>query len=124
MYVAGQSHPLKQSAEMFLESVSGGKVDGCTSTEVLQEILYRYVALNRRDLAHEVYELFAQLCPVVLPVTLSDMDRAKQLLAAKSKLAVRDCVHAAVMINNDISTIATFDRAFDSIDGIDRYVFP
>ena len=47
---------------------------------MLQEILYRYSALTRRDLAAAVYDLFAQLCPVVLPVTLADTDRAKALL--------------------------------------------
>ena len=53
-----------------------GEVEGCTSTEVLQEILYRYVGLRRPDLALEVYDLFVGLCSTVFPVTLADTDRA------------------------------------------------
>ena len=69
-----------EPARRFLARVRAGEVEACTSTEVLHEILYRYVALRRLDLAREVYDLFVSLCPVVLPVTLADTDRAKQLL--------------------------------------------
>ena len=43
MYVAGRDHPLRDPSRRFLARVQGGEVEGCTSTEVLQEILYRYV---------------------------------------------------------------------------------
>jgi predicted nucleic acid-binding protein len=33
---------------------------------------------------------------------------------------VRDAIHAAVMLNNDVARIATFDSGFDQIDGIER----
>ena len=81
MYVAGRDHPLREPARRFLERVRTGEVEGCTSTEVLQEILYRYVGLRRPDLATQVYELFVQLCPVVFPVTLADTDRARDFVA-------------------------------------------
>jgi predicted nucleic acid-binding protein len=42
MYVVGKAHPLRDPALRFLERVRSGAVDGCTSTEVLHEILYRY----------------------------------------------------------------------------------
>jgi uncharacterized protein len=118
MYVAGRDHPLRDPARRFLARVRAGEVEACTSTEVLQEILYRYAALRRLDLAREVYDLFVSLCPVVLPVTLADTDRAKQLL--DGRVGVRDAVHAAVMLNNDVERIATFDQGFDDIDGIAR----
>ena len=71
MYVAGREHPLREPARRFLARVRDGEVDGCTSTEVLQEILYRYVGLHRVDVALEMYELFVRLCPTVFPVTLA-----------------------------------------------------
>lgn len=80
MYVAGAEHPNREPACRFLAQVQAGEVEGCTSTEVLQEILYRYSALRRLDLAREVYDLFVQICPVVLDVTLADTDRARDLL--------------------------------------------
>lgn len=49
MYVAGRDHPLRDPARRFLARARAGEVDICTSTEVLQEILYRYAALKRLD---------------------------------------------------------------------------
>lgn len=120
MYVAGREHPHREPALRLLERVRSGEVEGCTSTEVLQEILYRYHALDRLDLAVEVYDLFVELCPEVFPVTLADTDRARRLLVEVSGAGVRDALHAAVMLNRGVSTIASFDRGFDAIPGIER----
>jgi hypothetical protein len=120
MYVAGRAHPLREPARRFLGRVRAGEVGACTSTEVLQEILYRYVGLGRPDLAAEVYELFVQVCPVVLPVTLADTDRAKALVVGGTRIGVRDALHAAVMLNNGVRDIATFDTGFDDIPDIER----
>ncbi len=120
MYVAGRPHPHREPARRFLEKVRSGEVKGVTSTEVLQEILYRYSAIRRLDLAGAVYDLFVQICPVVLPVTLADTDRARELLPGLRKASARDALHTAVMINNGIRDIATFDGAFDDIPGVRR----
>lgn len=120
MYVAGREHPNREPARRFLGRARTGEVPICTSTEVLQEILYRYVALERVDLAMTVYDLFVEVCPVVLPVTLADTDRARDLLRESTGLSVRDAVHAAVMLNNEVTDIASFDEGFDRIAGIRR----
>jgi predicted nucleic acid-binding protein len=120
MYVAGRDHPNREPARRFLDRVRTADVEGCTSTEVLQEILYRYAALQRLDLAGEVYDLFVQLCPVVFAVTLADTDRARAMLSRSSPVGVRDAIHAAVMLNNEITAIATFDSAFDRVSGVSR----
>jgi predicted nucleic acid-binding protein len=120
MYVAGRDHPNREPARRLLERVRAGELEGCTSTEVLQEILYRYAALRRLDLAGDVYDLFVQLCPVVFAVTLADTDRARSMLARESSIVVRDAIHAAVMLNNEVTSIATFDVAFDRVPGISR----
>ena len=120
MYVAGREHPHRGPALRFLERARAGEVEICTSTEVLQEILYRYVALNRRDLAGSVYDLFVQMCTVVLPVALADTDQARRIIAEHPAIGVRDALHAGVMLNHDLSDIATFDEGFDRIPGIRR----
>lgn len=120
MYVAGKEHPCREPSRRFLERVRAGEVDGCTSTEVLQEILYRYAGLGYLDLAHQVYDLFLQVVPTVFPVALADTDRARELLREVRAISVRDAIHAAVMKNHDVRRIATFDRGFDSIPGIER----
>jgi predicted nucleic acid-binding protein len=120
MYVAGRDHPLRDPARRFLERARSGEIDICTSTEVLQEILYRYAGWKRLDLASAVYDLFVQLCPTVLPITLADTDRARTLLTTAGGLSSRSAVHAAVMLNHEVSQIATFDDAFDRLEGITR----
>jgi len=120
MYVAGAGHPNRAPALHFLEKVRSGEIEGCTSTEVLQEILYRYSAIGRRGLAAEVYDLFVQLCPVVFDVTLADTDGARQLLLTYPELSARDCVHVAVMQSHELDVIATFDTGFDRVAGIRR----
>jgi predicted nucleic acid-binding protein len=120
MYVAGRDHPLRDRARRFLARVQAGEIEGCTSTEVLQEILYRYVGLRRPDLAVEVYDLFVGLCLAVFPVTLADTDHARDLVRGGTVASMRDLVHAAVMLNNGVTSIATFDGGFDHVKGIER----
>jgi predicted nucleic acid-binding protein len=60
MYVAGKDHPHRDPSRRFLAAVQRNEIEGCTGTEVLQEILYRYSALQRIDLAREVYDLFVE----------------------------------------------------------------
>jgi predicted nucleic acid-binding protein len=120
MYVSGGAHPHREPARKFLERVRRRQVEAYTSTEVLQEILDRYSALGRRDLAREVYDLFVEICPVVLGVTLADTDRARDLLGAVDGISARDAVHAGVMLNHEVEWIATYDSGFDRIPGIRR----
>lgn len=120
MYVAGRVHPNREPARHFLGRVAKGEIEAYTSTEVLQEILYRYSSLGRRDLAREVYDLFVELCPVVFSVTLADTDRARDLLCASEGISARDAIHAAVMVNHEVGWIATFDAGFDRVAGIRR----
>lgn len=121
MYVAGREHPNREPARHFLGQARTGAVQICSSTEVLQEILYRYAALGRTDLATSVYDLFVEICPVVFPVTLADTDRTRALLPGLADVSVRDALHAAVMLDNGVTEIATFDAGFDQIRGITRF---
>jgi predicted nucleic acid-binding protein len=116
MYVAGREHSNREPSRRFPRRVREGKVDACTS--------YRYASLNRLDLAGEVYDLFVEICPVVLGVTLADTDRARDLVCGGIGASARDAVHAAVMLNNDVEWIATFDSGFDEISGIRRMRLP
>lgn len=124
MYVAGAAHAHRDAAREFLRRVQTGEISGCTSTEVLQEILYRYSALRRLDLVSEVYDLFVQVCPVVFEITLADTDLARDLLLTTDDISARDAVHAAVMLNHGVESIATFDEGFDRVPGVRRFDLP
>ena len=120
MYVAGAEHPNREPATRFLESAGEAGLDLCTSTEVLQEILFRYTVLGRADLAERVYDLFVALIPEVFTVTLADTDLAKRILLSTPGLSARGAIHAGVMLNRDVTSIATFDRGFDRVEGVGR----
>ena len=100
--------------------VRTGEAEGVTSTEVLQEILYRYSAIGRKEMGRDLYDLFVEICPVVLSVTLADTDKARDLLLAVDGISARDAVHAAVMLNHEIKWVATYDAGFNGIPGIRR----
>ena len=121
MYVAGRAHAHRTPSKVFLERVQDGTVEGCTSIGVLEEILSRYTAIGRRELARDVYDLFVETCPVVFDVTLADTDRARDLVNTSDRCSARDAVHAAVILNRDIEWIATFDRGFEAVPGVRRF---
>ena len=52
-------------------------------------------------------------------MTPADTDRAKQLLVGQ-EMGAREAIHAAVMLDNDVRTIACFDRGSDRLGGIER----
>ncbi|WP_419940515.1 type II toxin-antitoxin system VapC family toxin [Candidatus Palauibacter sp.] len=120
MYVAGADHPNRDPSVRFLEEAQDDGLELCASTEVLQEILYRYAGLGRRELGARVYDLFVALMPEVFDVTLADTDLAKTILLSHAGISARDAVHAGVMINREVRVIATFDRGFDDIEGLTR----
>ncbi len=124
MYVAGAEHPNKAPATRFLETAADKGFELSTSTEVLQEILYRYTVLGRPELADRVYDLFVALIPEIFSVTLADTDLAKEILLSTPGLSARDAVHAGVMLNRGVTSIATFDRGFDRIEEIARADLP
>ncbi len=56
MYLVGRSHPLKSQAEELLEAAVTSGERLVTSAEVLQEILHRYVAIDRRDAIQPAFD--------------------------------------------------------------------
>ena len=120
MYVAGAGHPNRDPARLFLRRVQSGELEACTSTEVLQEIIYRYSRLGRLDLARPVYDSFAEVCPVVIGITLAGTDRARELICSTQGISARDAVHGATMLNHEVGWIATFDTGFDQAPGVRR----
>jgi Predicted nucleic acid-binding protein, contains PIN domain len=121
MYAVGTEHELKAPCIAVLEAIARGGIKAITDAEILQEILYRYTALGRRNRAVEVCELFLKVVPDVLPVTVEIMKRAIQLHLQFTQLQARDSLHTSVMLENKISHIISADQHFDGIPGIVRH---
>lgn len=121
MYLVGAAHPLKTDAQRLLERLISDRVRLVTDAEVLQEILHRYVAIDRRDAIQPAFDAVLDVVDEVLPVDRAAVEDAKQVLAGNLRLSARDALHVAVMQRNDIDEILSFDRGFDDLPGIRRH---
>lgn len=119
MYLVGADHPNKEAARRLLErAITDGELL-VTDAEALQEILHRYVAIDRRDAIEPATAALLGVVDEVFPVERTDVERARQIVLG-TRLSARDAVHLAIMRRRGIDRILTFDRAFDEIDGIAR----
>lgn len=122
MYAAGKAHPYKESCVWVLTEIANGRLEAVISTEIIQEILYRYGALNQWKVGVQMAQNLMDLVPTVLPVTVKDMKTAVSLFAAYAPqgMKARDVVHTAVMYTHQLTHIISADSHFDQIDGITR----
>ncbi len=119
MYLVGAEHPNKSKARALLERAITDGERLVTDAEVIQEILHRYVAIDRRDAIDPAVEALLGVVDEVLPIELDDVRRAASIVTSGS-LSARDAIHVAVMQRHGIGRIMTFDRAFDGIPGVVR----
>lgn len=119
IYLVGADHPNKESARLLLErAITDGELL-VTDAEVLQEILHRYVAIDRRDAIEPATAALLGVVDEVFPVERADVERARQIVLG-TRLSARDAVHLAIMRRHGIDRILSFDRAFDEIEGVAR----
>jgi len=120
MYAAGAPHPLRDPCRAALRRAVALRIPLIADAEVLQEILYRYFSIDRRDAAESVYGSAVDLCDEILAVTESDTARAPELLLAHGHMSPRDAIHVATMEAAGLRRILSTDRDFDTVDGIER----
>ena len=120
MYLVGTPHRHKTDGQRLLEKLVRGRERLVTDAEVLQEILHRYVAIDRRDAIQPAFDALLGVVDEVLPVTHAAVERAKEIVLAYRRLSARDAVHVSVMEQHDIAQILSFDAGFDSFPGISR----
>jgi predicted nucleic acid-binding protein len=118
MYLVGAAHPHKIDARRILEQSIAAGERLVTDAEVLQEIIHRYVAINRRDAVQPAFEVILKIADQVYPIEQEDTERAKNIVLGYTSLSARDALHIAVMERYGISTILTFDRAYSLYPGI------
>ena len=120
MYLVGASHPHKTNAQRLLEKLIRDDQRLVTSAEVLEEILYRYVAIDRRDAIQPAFDALTGVVDEVLAVDRAAVERAKRMVLEYQRLSARDAVHLAVMEQHGIDRILSFDAGFDGFPGITR----
>ncbi len=120
MYLVGEAHPHKTDAQRLLERCVVDNRRLVSDAEVLQEILHRYTAMQRRDSIQPAFDALLGVVDEVFPVTLEAVKRAREVVLGSPDRSARDAVHIAVMQLHDVEEILSFDRGFDGVPGIRR----
>ena len=120
MYLLGADHPNKVTAQRLLERSASRRERLVTDAEVFQEILHRYVAIDRRDAIQPAFDLLRAIAEEVFLVDRKAVERAKELVLGYRHLPARDAIHIATMQAHDVSRIMSFDTGFDVVPGIER----
>ena len=105
MYLVGSEHRHKGDAERLLEHAVTGGDKLVTSAEVFQEILHRYVAIQRRDAIQPAWDALQGVVDEVLSITYDDTDRARAIVLERHALSARDALHVAVMRRHGVLRI-------------------
>lgn len=120
MYLVGAPHPHKSDAQQAIERLIADRQRLVTDAEVLQEILHRYVAINRRAAIQPAFDALLRVVDDVLPIDATVVERAKTIVLGREQLSARDAIHVAVMEHHGITRILSFDDGFDTVPGIER----
>ena len=120
MYLIGAEHPNRTEAAAILERLIGQGERLVTDAEVFQEVLYRYDSINRRDAIQPAFDVMLELVSEVFPITIAELQSAKELVLGYPQLNARDAIHIAVMRSQAIGEVLTFDKGYDVVPGILR----
>jgi predicted nucleic acid-binding protein len=120
MYLVGRPHPHKLDAQVTVERLIGERQQLVTSSEVFQEILHRYLSLDRRERIGVAFDALQEIVDDVFAVEKDDALVARDVVNAHPRLTARDAVHVAVMRRRNISEILSFDTGFDEVAGVTR----
>lgn len=120
MYLVGADHPNKPLARQRLERLILNRERLVTSAEVFQEILHRYVSIDRPDAIQHAWAALDGIVDHVFGIDSEDVKQARDLIIENAGISARDALHVSVMRRNEVDQILSFDRGFDHIAGIVR----
>lgn len=120
MYLVGTPHPHKTDSQRALERLISERERLVTDAEVLQEILHRYVAIDRRDAIQPAFDVILAVVDEVFGIDETLVQQAKAIVLARHQLSARDALHLAVMERHGIERILSFDAGFDGLPGVRR----
>src|ERR1039457_6890980 len=120
MYLVGAEHPHRTESQVLLERLTAAGKQLVTDAEVLQEILHRYISIDRRNTIDRAFEVLLNTVDDVCAVEKSDVLRAAEIAQHRASFSARDAIHIAVMEHHGIQSILSFDADFDRWPGLQR----
>jgi len=120
MYLIGAAHPHKSDAQVLLERLIAGGERLVTDAEVLQEILHRYTAINKRAAIGPAFQVILDIVDDIFVIEKVDVLRAGEIAQNRSLFSARDAIHIAVIERHGIPSVMSFDADFDLWPGLKR----
>jgi predicted nucleic acid-binding protein len=120
MYLVGAAHPHKADVQLLLERLIATGQRLVTDAEVLQEILHRYTAIDRREAIGPALQATLDIVDEVFSVEEADVLRAAEITQHRGKFSARDAIHIAIMQRMKVKSILSFDSNFDRWPGLTR----
>ena len=120
MYLIGAAHPHKAESQVILERLIAEGQRLVTDAEVLQEILHRYTAIDRREAIAPALQVVLNIVDEVMSIEKTDVLRAAEIVQNRALISARDALHIAVMERRNIRAILSFDGDFDRWPGLER----
>ncbi|HEY1207640.1 MAG: type II toxin-antitoxin system VapC family toxin [Bryobacteraceae bacterium] len=120
MYLIGAAHPHKTEAQILLERLAAEGQRLVTDAEVLQEILHRYTAIDKREAIRPALQATLDIVDQVMAIEKTEVLRAGEIVQGPASLSARGAVHIAVMERYGIRKILSFDADFDRWPGFER----
>jgi uncharacterized protein len=120
MYLVGTAHLHKTDSQVLLERLISAGERLVTDAEVLQEVLHRYTAINKREAIEPALRVILDVVDDVFPIEKRDVLRAGEIVQTRFPFSARDAVHIAVMERRGIGAVFSFDADYDQWPGLKR----
>ncbi|MGD0771953.1 MAG: type II toxin-antitoxin system VapC family toxin [Candidatus Solibacter sp.] len=120
MYLVGGAHPHQAESQVLVERLAAAGQQLVTDAEVLQEILHRYTAIDRRNKIGPAFQVLLDIVDDVFAVEKADVLRAAEIAQNLASFSARDALHIAVMERHGVQSILSFDADFDRWPGLKR----
>jgi uncharacterized protein len=120
MYLIGAPHPHKTESQVLLERLIAARERLVTDAEVMQEIIHRYAAIDRREAIGQAFQVVLDIVDEVFGIEKADVLRAGEIAQNRALMSARDSLHIAVMERHGIHSILTFDADYDRWPGLKR----
>lgn len=120
IYAQGAEHKYKAPCQLIMRLIALDEIYGATNTEVLQEILYRYSSIGKKEVGIQMVENTLSIIHEVFPIEKNEIVLSLRLLEKYRELNVRDAIHAASAMRNNFNYVLSVDRHFDKVAGLHR----
>ncbi len=101
----------------ILAAIATGEANGCTSTAALEEVWHFERSERTPDVVGMVADAYALFKPLL---SITDDIFRGALALSNTRIGANDRVHVATCLANGIDTMLSADRAFDTVEQLQR----